>query len=119
MIAFTPTDEQKMLIDAIRRYAEGPVRKVAHDADEASESPAEVISKGWELGLLPGLISEAYGGYGEGDAAVTGVLALEEMAWGDASIAMTLWAPANFALAILHTVSELQKQQYLPAFCDV
>jgi acyl-CoA dehydrogenase len=119
MIAFTPTDEQKMLIDAIRRYAEGPLRKVAHDADEASDTPADVVSKGWELGLLPGLIPEAYGGYSEGDAAVTGALVLEELAWGDASIAMTLWAPANFALSVLHAGSEEQKKQYLPAFCDV
>src|SRR5688572_9384408 len=119
MIAFTPTDEQKMLADAIKRYADNQLRKTAHDADEASESPAEVVAKGWELGLLPGLIPEAYGGYSEGSAAVTGALALEELAWGDVALAVTMWAPATFALAVLHAGTEEQKQTYLPAFCDM
>src|SRR5687768_7951943 len=114
MIAFTPTDEQKMLVDAIKRYADNQLRKTAHEADEASDSPADVVAKGWELGLLPGLIPEAYGGYSEGETAVTGVLALEELAWGDVAIALTMWTPANFALAVLHAGSEEQKKEYLP-----
>lgn len=118
MIAFTPTDEQKMLVDAIRRYAENQVRKAAHEADEESDTPAPVIAKGWELGVLPGLIPEQYGGYADGPGAVTGALALEELAWGDAPIAMNVWTPANFALAVLLCGTEEQKNQYLPPFCD-
>jgi len=119
MIAFTPTNEQKMLIDAIHRYTENQLRKSAHDADEASEAPADVITKGWELGLLPGMIPDQYGGYSDGQAAITGALALEELAWGDVALAVNMWAPASFALAIMHSGTEEQKQTYLPAFCDV
>lgn len=119
MIEFTPTDEQQMLLDSIQRYAEGQVRKTAHDADEAGETPVEVISRGWELGLLPGLIPEAYGGYADDQPAVTGVLALEELAWGDLAAALELWTPALFALGVLHAGTEAQKQAYLPAFCDM
>ena len=119
MITFTPSEEQNMLIEAIHRYAESDVRKIAHDADETGEAPAAVVNKGWELGILPGLIPEAYGGYADGPGAVTGALALEEMAWGDLSIALKVWTPALFALAILTSGTEEQKQAYLPAFCDV
>lgn len=117
MFTFTPTDEQQMLIDTIRRFNEG-VRKVAHDSDETGEAPAHIIAKGWDLGLLPGLIPEAYGGYAEEPGAVTGVLALEELAWGDIPLALTTLTPAAFALAVLISGTEDQKQHYLPEFCD-
>ncbi len=83
MIEFTPTEEQQMLIEAIHRYAENDVRRIAHEADEQGQMPPPVIAKGWELGVLPGLIPEEYGGYADGPGAVTGVLALEELAWCD------------------------------------
>lgn len=118
MIDFTPTDEQNMLVEAVHRYAETDLRRVAHDADEAAELPGAAIKKGWDLGLLPGLIPEEYGGYSEGQDAVTGVLALEELAWGDLAAALELWTPALFALPILYAGSEAQKQAYLPLFCD-
>ncbi len=119
MIEFTPSEEQAMLIEAIHRYAESDVRKVAHEADEANEAPASVVGKGWELGVLPGLILETYGGYADGPGAVTGVLALEELAWGDLAIALEVWAPALFALPVLIGGTEEQKQTHLPACCDL
>lgn len=119
MITFTPTEAQQMLVESIHRYADNHLRKVAHDADEASEVSDEVLDKGWELGLLPGLIPEQYGGYAEGPGAVTGALALEELAWGDLPVTLKLWTPALFALPILFSGTEEQKKHYLPAFCDM
>lgn len=120
MISFTPTEEQKLLTETIHRYAENDVRKVAHEADETSDVPAGLVDKGWEIGILPGLIPETYGGFGEeGQTAITGVLALEELAWGDLSVALNLWTPATFALAVLASGSEEQKEKYLPLFCDI
>ncbi len=117
MIAFTPSEEQQMLIDAIHRYAVNDIRKIAHEADEQCEAPEETVNKGWELGILSGLIPEEYGGYAEGPSTVTGVLALEELAWGDLSFALKMWAPALFALPLLISGTEEQKTTYLPAFC--
>ena len=118
MITFTPTHEQQMLIDTVHRFAESNVRKVAHEADEASQNPADVVAKGWELGILPGLIPEAYGGYADESPAITGVLALEELGWGDLSIGLEILTPALFALSVLAGGSEEQKKTYLPRFCD-
>ena len=119
MFSFTPTDEQQMLLDAIHRYAANDIREIAHEADEANETPDSVIKKGWELGILPGLIPEEYGGYADDQPVMTGVLALEELAWGDLAIALKLWTPSLFALPVLISGTEEQKQAYLPLFCDV
>ena len=56
---------------------------------------------------------EAYGGFGE-RSAVTGVLALEEMAYGDLAGALAVLAPSLFATPVLLGGSEEQKQEYLP-----
>ena len=117
MYSFEPTDEQKMLIDAIQRYAGSDLRPAAHDADEASELPAKLIEKGWELGLLQASIPETFGGFGD-YSALTGVLAAEEMAWGDLAGAFAVLAPGLFALPILLAGSEEQKAAYLPGVIE-
>ena len=113
MYSFEPSEEQKMLIDTINRYAAGDLRAKAHDADEESEFPINLIKKGWELGFLQASVPEDYGGFGE-RSAVTGVLAAEEMAWGDLAGALAVMAPGLFVMPVLLAGSELQKQEYLP-----
>ena len=82
MYSFEPNEEQQMLIDAVGKYAENDLRPAAHDAEESRELPKKLVSKGWELGLLQASIPESYGGFGD-RSAVTGALAVEEMAFGD------------------------------------
>src|SRR5258708_19476403 len=62
-LSFTPSDEQAMLVDAINKYAVNEARKVAHEADESGDIPADVLNKGWQIGLLPAAIPEQYGGF--------------------------------------------------------
>jgi len=113
MYSFEPSDEQKMLIDAVSRYAANDLRPAAHDAEENRELPPKLINKGWELGVLQASIPEACGGFGE-RSAVTGVLAAEEMAYGDLAGALAVGTPGLFALPILLAGSEEQKKQHLP-----
>ncbi|HIP72732.1 MAG TPA: acyl-CoA dehydrogenase family protein, partial [Anaerolineae bacterium] len=65
MLDFRPDDEQKMLIEAIMRYAEERMRKVYRDAEEEGVIPADVVQAGWEMGVLPTGLPEEYGGFGE------------------------------------------------------
>ena len=97
MSSFEPTEEQAMLIDAARRYAANDLRPAAHDADEEREMPSDIIEKGWELGILQASIPEEYGGFGE-HSAVTGVLAAEELAWGDLAGALAVMSPTMLQL---------------------
>jgi acyl-CoA dehydrogenase len=117
MYSFEPSEEQKMLIDAIGRFASGNLRPAAHDADEEAQFKPALIEKGWELGFLQASIPEEYGGFGD-YSAVTGVLAAEEFAYGDLAGALAVMAPGLFAFPILLVGSEEQKRQYLPPLVE-
>jgi alkylation response protein AidB-like acyl-CoA dehydrogenase len=113
MYSFDPTEEQQMLIDAVNKYAVNDLRLAAHEAEESREFPKKLVNKGWELGLLQASVPEAYGGFGE-RSAVTGVLAVEEMAFGDLAGTLAVMTPSLFATPILLVGSDEQKQSYLP-----
>lgn len=116
MFGFEPTEDQRTLVDSVRRFATRELRSGARDADEKSALPGEVTSKGWELALLPASLPEAYGGFGE-RSAVTGALFAEELGWGDLSAALALLAPGLVALPVLVAGSDAQKESILPGFC--
>ena len=85
MYSFTPTEEQQMLLDAVKRYAEGNIRPASREAEESmTELPPQLIEKGWELGILQASIPEAYEGFGD-YSVLTGALAAEGLAYGDLS----------------------------------
>jgi acyl-CoA dehydrogenase len=112
MYSFEPSEEQAMLIDAVKRFAANDLRPVAHDAEEEMELPHDLIEKGWELGILQASIPEEYGGFGE-YSAVTGVLAAEELAFGDVAGALAILAPGSYVLPILLSGTEEQKKTML------
>ena len=113
MYGFAPTEEQKMLVDAISRYSKGDLRPAARDAEEDRTLPPALVEKGWELGFLQASMPEAYGGFGE-RSAVTGVLAAEELAYGDLAGAIAIMLPATFAVPILLVGNEDQKKEFIP-----
>lgn len=113
MYSFEPNEEQQMLIDVVSKYAENDLRTSANENEENKELPQKLINKGWELGLLQASVPEAYGGFGERNA-VTNVLAVEEMAYGDLAAALAVLTPSLFTTPILLCGSEEQKKNYLP-----
>ncbi len=117
MYSFEPDEEQRMLIDAARRFAENDLYPAAREADEAGEVPEALIQKGWELGLLQASVPEAYGGFGE-RSAVTGSLAAEELAAGDLAGAMAVMLPGTFVLPILIGGTEEQKARWIPSVIE-
>jgi alkylation response protein AidB-like acyl-CoA dehydrogenase len=113
MYSFEPSEEQKMLVDSINRFATVDLRPKARDAEEEGALPASLVEKGWELGFLQASIPEPYGGFGE-RSAVTGVLAAEELAYGDLAGALAVLAPGLYTTPILLAGTEEQKQKYIP-----
>ncbi|OGO09924.1 MAG: acyl-CoA dehydrogenase [Chloroflexi bacterium RBG_13_66_10] len=113
MYSFEPSEEQRMLIDAAQRYATNDLRPAAHEADEAGVLPPALIEKGWELGVLQASIPESFGGFGE-HSAVTGVLAAEELAYGDLAGALAAMVPATYAIPILLAGTDEQRKALLP-----
>lgn len=116
MYSFDLTDEQKMLTDAVNRYATRQLRAVYREAEESGALPADVIQTGWELGLLPALIPEAFGGFGE-HSLLNGALIAEGLGYGDVAAALHLLGPNLVAIPILLCGTQEQKRTYLPQFC--
>lgn len=117
MVSFTPTEDQQLLIDTINRYATQDIRKTAHEQDEKSEPDYGTISKGWQMGLIAASIPETIGGFGE-MSALTGVLASEELAFGELSTALHIMTPALFAYPLVLYGTEAQQAQYIDMFLD-
>ena len=117
MYSFEPSEEQKMLIEAVGNYAVNDLRLAARDAEEGKSLPPKLVAKGWELGVLQASIPEAYGGFGD-RSAVTGALAGEELAFGDLAGAVAVGIPGLFALPILLGGTEEQKKEFLPKIIE-
>jgi alkylation response protein AidB-like acyl-CoA dehydrogenase len=118
MLSFELSEEQQMLVDAVKRYAERDLRKTLREADESGHLPESHFRAGWDLGLIPSNIGEEYGGFGE-HSALTGALFAEELAWGDLSAAMALLAPNLVVVPALEYGTEAQQQSLLPQFCEM
>ncbi len=116
MISFKPTEEQEVVRDSLHDFAEQAMRPIARECDEASKLDEEFLAQTWELGLVNTQLPAAFGGAGETRSPVTNAIALEELAWGDASLAVAAMAPAGFAFAVADQGSESQQKRWLPAF---
>ncbi|MCA9982955.1 MAG: acyl-CoA dehydrogenase family protein [Anaerolineales bacterium] len=115
MLNFQMDEEQRMLAEAVERYARERVRKLFRDAEEERELPEDVLASGWELGLLPTAIPESFGGFGE-HSSLTGAIALESFAWGDLATTLAIMTPNLVAVPLMLAGTDAQKEAHLPAF---
>lgn len=113
MIDFEPTEEQQLIVETVRQFAESEIRPLARAANEAGKLPDALLSQAHELGLVANAIDESFGGGGE-RSAITGVLVAEELAWGDLSIALAILSPSLTAFPVQDHGSDAQKQDLLP-----
>lgn len=117
MISFGMTEEQDAIRTAIREFAEGVMRPLARECDEESTVPDDYLQQVWELGLTVTQVPEAFGGMGADRSPTTTAIALEELAWGDAGLAVAALAPSLFVNALVDHGTEEQKQRLLPGLC--
>jgi alkylation response protein AidB-like acyl-CoA dehydrogenase len=92
------------------------VRPAARDCDEAASVPADLLEQFWQLGLTSTQIPAEYGGGGEENSPVMNALIVEELAHGDATLAMAALSPSLFVKPIVEQGTEAQKKKYLPLF---
>ncbi len=116
MISFSLTEEQEAIREAIRDFAEGVMRPLARDCDESSSVPDDFLRQVWELGLTTTQIPAEFGGLGADRSPITNAIALEELARGDAGLAVAAMAPSLFVNALLDHGNEEQKKRLLPGF---
>lgn len=108
------TEEQVMIRDAARAFAQNEIAKVAAHYDESGEFPYETVKKMGQLGFMGIEVPETYGGSGLDTLAY--VLAMEEIDKVDAAHG-TIMSVNNslFCYPILKYGTEAQKQKYVTA----
>lgn len=116
MISFSLSEEQQSAQAAMRDFAAQALRPAARDCDEAASIPDALLHQAWELGLIPTQLSEAVGGYGAARSPITNAIVLEELAHGDATLAIAATAAAAFAYAVADQGTAAQQSRYLPQF---
>ena len=110
---FELTEEQKMVRETIREFAEAEIKPGVMERDEKAEFPTEVIQKLAELGFMGMQVPESYGGT-EMDA-LSYAITLEEIARVDASTCVIMSVNNSlFSNPILKFGSEYLKNKYLP-----
>ncbi len=112
MIDFQPDDEQQLVIETVRQFAENEIRPLARDCDESAKIPDGVLAQAHELGLVANALPEAQGGGGE-RSAVTGSLIAEELARGDLAIALAILSPSLSGLPVADHGDESQRQRVI------
>ncbi|WP_413514017.1 acyl-CoA dehydrogenase family protein [Myroides odoratus] len=109
---FKLTEEQLMIQQAARDFAQAELLSGVIERDEHQIFPTEQIKKLGELGFLGMMVDPKYGG--SGLDSVSYVLAMEEIAKVDASVAVVLSVNNSLVCAGLEKyANEEQKEKYL------
>ena len=87
---FDFNEEQQMLRETVREFAQSEIAPNVMEYDEAQEFPREVMMKAGELGLLGIIFPEEYGGAGLGYTEYA--LVVEELSRVDGSVGISVAA---------------------------
>ncbi|MDD5088833.1 MAG: acyl-CoA dehydrogenase [bacterium] len=111
------TEEQKMLRDMVRDFAQTRIKPVAAELDENETFPEEIVAEMGDLGLMGIPYGEEYGGAGMDTVAYA--IAVEEIAKVCGSTAITLAAHISLGIGPIYLFgSDEQKKKYLPELCS-
>lgn len=117
MISFAPTEDQQLARQAMGEFALAAMRPLARDCDEAESIPGEFLDEAWQLGITSTVVPESLGGGGEAASPMMNALILEELAYGDATLAVAALTPSLFVLPLVEQGTDEQRAKYLPPFC--
>jgi alkylation response protein AidB-like acyl-CoA dehydrogenase len=112
----TPDDDQRMIVETVRQFAEEILRPAARGADDSAVYPPDLILKAAELGVTAIKVPEDFDGIAETRTAVTNALVAEALAYGDMGLALPILAPGGVASALTHWGTADQQATYLAAF---
>ncbi len=109
---FELTEEQSMVRDMARRFAEKEIRPVAAELDENHTHPADILKQLGELKMLGIAVPEAYGGGGMDN--VSYVLALIEVSKACAGTGIIMSVNNSlYCYPVMAYGDEAQKKKYL------
>lgn len=110
---FTPTENQELIAQTVRDFADKHIRPKLMEWDESQEFPVEVFKKMGELGLMGILVPEEYGGAGL--SYFEYVTAISEVARVCGSMGLSMAAHNSLCTGhIMAFGTADQKKKYLP-----
>jgi short-chain 2-methylacyl-CoA dehydrogenase len=113
---FELSEEQIMIRETVRDFAEREIKPVAKELDEKAIFSYDLTKKMGELGLFGMYLPEKYGG--QALDTLSYIIAVEEIARIDGSQAATLAAHNSLGIGPIYEFgSEEQKIKYLPKLC--
>ena len=109
---FQLTEDQIAIQQAAREFAENEIAPSAVERDKTGEFPAEIVKKLGELGFMGMMVSPDWGGAGLD--CVSYVLAMEEVAKVDASVAVIMSVNNSLVCWVIETFgADEQKEHFL------
>lgn len=111
------SDEQQMIRDSIKAYAEQSLRPLAQKADENAKLPESLLLDAQDLGLNYFSIPETLGGAGQ-LSPMTNALVAEDLAWGDFSLAYAILSSSSVVNTLSRWGNKKQQEDWLPKFCS-
>ncbi|MBN1302019.1 MAG: acyl-CoA dehydrogenase family protein [Melioribacteraceae bacterium] len=107
------TEEQQIIKNTIREFAETRIKPVVMHFDERQEFPAELIKELGELGFMGILVPEKFGGAGLGYVEYS--IVIEELARIDPSVSLSVAAHNGLCTNHINLfANDLIKSKYLP-----
>jgi alkylation response protein AidB-like acyl-CoA dehydrogenase len=114
---FDLSEEQTLLRQTVREFAEREIAPGASARDEAARFPSELIPRMADLGLFGINIPQEYGGAGLDALGAT--IIIEEVARFDGALALIIASHNSLCAGhILSFGNETQKQKYLPSLAS-
>lgn len=107
------TEDEKMLQEAARDFAESAIKPKVQEMDEQAKLDEDLIKQFFDMGLMGIEIPEKYGG--AGGTFFMSIVAIEQISRVDASAAVFMDVQNTLVNnAFLNWADEDQKQKYLP-----
>ena len=110
------SEDQQLLVDAVRTLARERIAPMAADIDKRAEFPWPAVELLREHDVFALCFPEQHGGTGTGT--LTFLRAVEELSWADATVGLILAVQSLGAAAIELAGSEQQKDRYLPRWAS-
>lgn len=113
---FELSEEQKMMRQTVRNFAEKVVKPRAAEIDETDEFPMDIFKEAGKLGLLSINYPEEYGG--SGADSISSVLASIELGRVSAAVANICSSVRHHLFCIYNYGTEEQKKKYMPGMAS-
>lgn len=116
-VDFSFTEDQELLRDEVRRFAEERIRPGLAERDREHRFPVDIFKEMGEMGLLGMMVPEEYGGAGMDTLSY--LLAMEEISRVDPAVAVTMSVTNSVCCwPIVRFGSEDLKRKVLPSLAS-